>query len=221
MGNSVYKIQWGQQTGHKWGASANSAPVEFPNGQVHWAMSYKDDFGDVWTTSAVTTYYQLRTATGSLKVGPVDKNSVLTSTPFFMDPDFQGGNVGTVNVDGKLKAGSVTGTKVKDVYGQKKTETTELNFLSIPVSSASKSMHPSKLFPMTSYVMLTFTLFSTTAMIQTTFSSILRWAFRSSRVNSIKKLFRLAQSAGRLRTQLVPVTVPQTRHFWEVQNVPM
>merc|ERR1711964_349795 len=119
MGNSVYKIQWGQQTGHKWGASANSAPVEFPNGQVHWTMSYKDDFGDVWTTSAVTTYYQLRTATGSLKVGPVDKNSVLTSTPFFMDPDFQGGNVGTVNVDGKLKAGSVTGTKVKDVYGQK------------------------------------------------------------------------------------------------------
>merc|ERR1711920_22483 len=43
----------------------------------------------------------------------------LTATPFFMDPDFQGPAVATVNVDGGVKAGSVTGTAVSAVYAQK------------------------------------------------------------------------------------------------------
>merc|ERR1711881_804102 len=116
---SVYKIEWGQQTGAVWGAEKNGKPIEHPNGQVHWTMSYKDDFGDVWTTSAVTTYYQLRTEAGSLKVGPSDKTNKLVSTPFFMDPDFQGPDVATINVDGKLKAGSNVGTNVKAIYTQK------------------------------------------------------------------------------------------------------
>jgi len=116
---SVYKIQWGQQTGKKWGEGG----AEHPNGQVHWTMSYKDDYGDVWTTSAVTTYYQLRTEKGSLIVGPSNKADKLTATPFFMDPDFQGKDVATVNVDGKAKVGAgasaKTGTKVSAVYAQK------------------------------------------------------------------------------------------------------
>lgn len=116
---SVYKIEWGQQTGHAYGAAKAGKPVEHPNGQVHWTMSYKDDFGDVWTTSAVTTYYQLETAAGSLKVGPSDKTSKLIATPFFMDPDYQGGDVKTVNVGGNLKVGAaVKGLPVKDVYAQ-------------------------------------------------------------------------------------------------------
>merc|ERR1712000_83227 len=62
--NSVYKIEWGQVE-KKWGAG------EIPNGQVHWTMSYKDDYGDIWTTSAVTTYFQAhQKASGSLIVGP-------------------------------------------------------------------------------------------------------------------------------------------------------
>merc|ERR1711937_261122 len=97
---SVYKVEWKQQTGTKWGAA------EHPNGQVHWTMSYQDDYGDVWTTSAVTTYYQLRTAGGSLIVGPSDTANNIVGTPFFMDPDFQGDNVATVSVDGQLKIGS-------------------------------------------------------------------------------------------------------------------
>merc|ERR1711970_789289 len=48
-----------------------------------------------------------------------NKASKLTATPFFMDPDFQGDGVATVNVDGKVKAGAKTGTKVSAVYGQK------------------------------------------------------------------------------------------------------
>jgi hypothetical protein len=117
---SVYKIEWGQESGHIYGAERDSAPVEFPNGQVHWTMSYKDDFGDIWTTSAVTTYYQLRTEGGSLKVGPADKASKLVATPFFMDPDYQGKDVATVNVDGLLKKdGKAIGTPISTVYTTK------------------------------------------------------------------------------------------------------
>merc|ERR1712032_779647 len=105
--------------------SKNKKKYEVPNGQVHWTMSYKDDYGDVWTTSAVTTYYQARTAAGSLKVGPSDTVSVLTSTPFFMDPDFQGADTAVVNVDGGLKVGAVVkGTTVPAVYAQKNSEKT-------------------------------------------------------------------------------------------------
>merc|ERR1712222_277968 len=70
-------------------------------------------------SSAVTTYYQLHNEAGSLIVGPSNKASKLTATPFFMDPDFQGEGVATVNVDGKVKAGAKTGTKVSAVYAQK------------------------------------------------------------------------------------------------------
>jgi len=116
---SVYKVEWKQQTGTKWGATANGLTVEHPNGQVHWTMSYTDDYGDVWTTSAVTTYYQARDSAGSLKVGPHNTNPV-TSTPFFMDPDYQGQAVKTVSVDGGLKAGGkADGTGIKTVYAAK------------------------------------------------------------------------------------------------------
>jgi len=115
---SVYKIMWGQQSGSTYGAGD-----EYPNGQVHWTMSYKDDFGDIWTTSAVTTYYQARTEGGSLVVGPSDKTSDLVSTPFFMDPDFQGADQPVVSVDGELKTGSgggavSRGLAVESVYAQ-------------------------------------------------------------------------------------------------------
>jgi len=127
--DSVYKIEWGQISGHKWGATRNSAPVEFPNGQVHWTMSYKDDFGDIWTTSAVTTYYQLRTTGGSLIVGPSDKTNNLVATPFFMDPDFQGDTVAAVSVDGELKVGATAkGTTVPAVYAQANTGNSKIKF---------------------------------------------------------------------------------------------
>jgi len=98
---SVYKIMWGQQSGAKW-----ADDTEFPNGQVHWTMSYRDDYGDIWTTSAVTTYYQLRTDGGSLVVGPDVKTEDLVATPFFMDPDFNGADQPVVSVDGGLQTGA-------------------------------------------------------------------------------------------------------------------
>jgi hypothetical protein len=141
---SVYKIQWGQQTNHAYAAEVGGKVVEHPNGQVHWTMSYKDDFGDVWTTSAVTTYYQLRTAGGSLIVGPSDKTSKLVATPFFMDPDFQGPDVATINVDGGAKAGSNTGTNVKAIYTQKNRKRQSQIFLrSLFHRRASQCIHPS------------------------------------------------------------------------------
>jgi len=113
--NSVWKIQWKQQTGKKWGETAG---FELPNGQVHWTISYKDDYGDVWTTSAVTTYYQLHNDKGSLVVGPSDVANVLTATPFFMNPDYDGGAAVTVSVDGGLKADGLGGKQVSALYAE-------------------------------------------------------------------------------------------------------
>merc|ERR1712146_286481 len=76
-------------------------------------MGYKDDFGDVWTTSAVTTYYQARIANGNLDVGPHQPDGTkITSTPFFMDPDFRNDDAAIVNVDGN----NAKGTAIADVY---------------------------------------------------------------------------------------------------------
>jgi len=119
--NSVYKIEWKQKTDKKWKEDDDGVPAEHPNGQVHWTMSYKDDFGDVWTTSAVTTYYQTRTEAGSLIIGPSDDTNKLVSTPFFMDPDYQGADKKTVSVDGrlKLKNGDSEGLGINSVYTAK------------------------------------------------------------------------------------------------------
>jgi len=117
---SVYRIEWAQVKGNKWGDQVNGKTVEHPNGQVHWTMSYTDDYGDIWTTSAVTTYYQGHDADGSLKFGPHNHQKVLTCTPFFMDPDYAGESVKTVSVDGGLKvAGKAEGNGIKSVYSAK------------------------------------------------------------------------------------------------------
>merc|ERR1712227_303001 len=77
-----------------------------------------DDYGDVWTTSAVTTYYQLRTDKGSLVVGPSNDADALVATPFYMDPDFAGGATATVSVDGELKNDGTGGVQLVDLYQQ-------------------------------------------------------------------------------------------------------
>lgn len=82
-------------------------------------MSYKDDYGDVWTTSAVTTYYQALTPGGSLIVGPSDTVNKLTSTPFFIDPAYRGPSFKVVNVDGGLQvANSPEGLGIASVYSE-------------------------------------------------------------------------------------------------------
>merc|ERR1711981_1067369 len=74
---------------------------------------------------------------GSLIVSPSDKTNTFISTPFFMDPDFQGAAVPAVNVDGGLiigaGAGAKKGTAVKDVYKQQNTGNKKIKF----------SFHPS------------------------------------------------------------------------------
>jgi len=117
--NSVYKIEWGQKTA-KWFTAGGVVRNEIPNGQVHWTISYKDDYGDVWTTSAVTTYYQAwsgTAGTGSLVVGPKEAGDIIT-TPFFMDPDYQGTDTAVVNVDG-VGFDPTKGTDVTAVYAAK------------------------------------------------------------------------------------------------------
>jgi hypothetical protein len=54
-----------------------------PNGEVHWTMTYTDEMGDEWTTSAVTSYYQTRCA-GTLD--NTDPTATCSSYPFHSNP---------------------------------------------------------------------------------------------------------------------------------------
>jgi hypothetical protein len=58
--SSVYKIEWGAATGAFHDSSLDQAFL--PNGAVLWTMTITDDYGDAWTTSAVTTYYNAQAA---------------------------------------------------------------------------------------------------------------------------------------------------------------
>jgi len=48
--DSVWKIEWKQ---------LSTTGAKLPNGNVHFTISYSDDFGDVWTTSAITIEYNI------------------------------------------------------------------------------------------------------------------------------------------------------------------
>jgi len=49
--DSVYKISLKKK------AKSSSNPQNVPNGPFHFTLTYKDDMGDEWTTTAVTAYY--------------------------------------------------------------------------------------------------------------------------------------------------------------------
>jgi len=108
--DSVYKIQFGQIVD----------ATDFyntPNGQLHFTISYQDDYGDVWTTSAITMYYQSQPKAGkSLVVDPKIAAAKITSSPFFMDPAYAGADAKTVDVLGT--AGSA-GATIASVYAAK------------------------------------------------------------------------------------------------------
>merc|ERR1711988_1782919 len=70
--SSVYKVEWGSVTDSFHDPARTQAFL--PNGAVLWTMTITDDFGDAWTTSAVTTYYNAQSGcadpTGSCETKP-------------------------------------------------------------------------------------------------------------------------------------------------------
>merc|ERR1712019_161515 len=61
---------------------------------------------------------------GALDIGPQQKDGEFTSTPFFMDPDYQGDAAAIVNVDGS----NSKGTDIKDVYKAKASTNGKVQF---------------------------------------------------------------------------------------------
>merc|ERR1711939_717769 len=94
--DSVYKIEFHSLTSDDWNKG------NLPNGPTYFTLTYTDDFGDVWTTHAVTMYYQANCATDPKKWDPETKStSTCTSTPFMASPTYDnatahGGQTGTV-----------------------------------------------------------------------------------------------------------------------------
>lgn len=90
---SIWKIQFNQVNGTVYD-DANDRYL--PNGPVHWTITYTDEMGDEWTTSAVTSHYQTKctdTETNS------DVTAECISSPFHSDPR-SGGNPAVDVTDG-------------------------------------------------------------------------------------------------------------------------
>jgi len=55
--SSIYRFSWGTYSG-----ALQDGAAQGPNGAVYWTITLTDDYGDAWTTSAVTTYYDAQSA---------------------------------------------------------------------------------------------------------------------------------------------------------------
>jgi len=104
--DSVWKIEFSQWNSTMYDESTGNY---LPNGPVHWTMTYTDEMGDEWTTSAVTSYYQ--TACGGAVADTDDPSADCVSSPFHSNPR-NDPNDDTVFVD--VTDGSAIAT---DFYG--------------------------------------------------------------------------------------------------------
>jgi len=86
--NQVYKLQFEAKEDSNMQANA-----EMPNGATFFTLTYTDDYGDAWTTPAITIYYQ-KNCVGNpndaeTKFNPSDQSigSKCVSTPFIAKPE--------------------------------------------------------------------------------------------------------------------------------------
>merc|ERR1711881_689909 len=80
--DSVYKIEFSNLASKAWNLGT------LPNGPTYFTLTYTDDFGDEWTTHAITMYHQANCATDpKTKWDPETKStSNCISTPFVSNP---------------------------------------------------------------------------------------------------------------------------------------
>lgn len=80
---TIWKIEFKQ-----WNSTLYDDTTEsyLPNGKVDWTMTFTDQMGDQWTTSAVTSYYQADCG-GSATTDPT---ASCASSPFHSDPSVYG-----------------------------------------------------------------------------------------------------------------------------------
>jgi len=78
---SVYKIEFHNIAASAWNKG------ELPNGPTYFTLTYTDDFGDMWTTHAITLYHQANCAADQSKWDPETKSTSSCSvTPFIANP---------------------------------------------------------------------------------------------------------------------------------------
>jgi hypothetical protein len=102
--DSVWKIELKQ-----WDANlfdSGNTDKYLPHGPVHWTMTYTDEMGDEWTTSAVTSYYQAKCA-GAID-DTSDPTAACVASPFHSDPRTASGGVIDVTVGTDIAAGFYT-----------------------------------------------------------------------------------------------------------------
>ena len=68
--DSVYKIEFNNIPAAAWNKG------DLPNGPTYFTLTYQDDFGDVWTTHAITLYHQANCAADQNKWDPETKSTV-------------------------------------------------------------------------------------------------------------------------------------------------
>ena len=79
--DSIWKIEFNQITDTVLATSLGGNHL--PNGPVHWTLTYTDEMGDEWTTSAVTSYYQTKCADVNTNT---DVTASCVSSPFHSNP---------------------------------------------------------------------------------------------------------------------------------------
>lgn len=78
--SSVWKIEFQQITD----TALLDSDRYLPDGEVHWTLTYTDEMGDEWTTSAVTSFYQ---AICDSTLGNTDDvTATCTTSPFHSNP---------------------------------------------------------------------------------------------------------------------------------------
>jgi len=79
--DSVYKIEFHEVAKQAWNTG------KLPNGPTFFTLTYTDDFGDVWTTHAITIYHQANCHADAKKWDPETKStSSCVVTPFVANP---------------------------------------------------------------------------------------------------------------------------------------
>lgn len=90
--SSVWRIEFKEYEATLYDSSTE---LYAPNGEFHWTITYTDEMGDEWTTSAVTSYYQADC--GSIG-DTTDVTASCTSRPFHSNPRYDSADE-TVRVD--------------------------------------------------------------------------------------------------------------------------
>lgn len=130
--DQVYKIEFAQKTG-------NIADGTLPNGPTLFTLTYTDDYGDAWTTHAITIYYQTSCgSSGAFDPATPPTGTGCVSTPFVANPVVN-------NSDGNVAMGDVRSSDFLDPFFTNNNFLFDSDFLGEQVNNSLKHLPNDKL----------------------------------------------------------------------------